>query len=206
MMGAVSVIAKFTLPGDTSQVAARLVDVAPDHTETLVDRGLWRPATGGPTKQVFQLHPNGWTFAAGHAPKLELIASDAADAGGLTSYGRRSDDQQAVTVSNLEVRIPVLEKPARSTAWSRRRRRRFLPDGYDLAADFAALPTPKAEAGRQEDQGQGRQGDREGLLPGAFKACTDVKLSLKATGKRFQVGSAKLGQSTAARPPSWRSS
>ena len=111
MMGAVSVIADFTLPGDTSQVAARLVDVAPDNTETLVDRGLWRPATGGPTKQVFQLHPNGWTFAAGHAPKLELIASDAADAGGLTSYGRRSDDQQAVTVSNLEMRMPVLEKP-----------------------------------------------------------------------------------------------
>jgi hypothetical protein len=33
--------------------------------ETLVDRGLWRPATGGPKRQVFQLHPNGWTFAAG---------------------------------------------------------------------------------------------------------------------------------------------
>ena len=36
-----------------------MVDVAPDGQETLVDRGLWRPATGGPTKQVFQLHPNG---------------------------------------------------------------------------------------------------------------------------------------------------
>ena len=66
MMGAATVIADFTLPGDTSQVAARLLDVAPDGQETLVARGLWRPATGGPTKQVFQLHPNGWTFAEGH--------------------------------------------------------------------------------------------------------------------------------------------
>ena len=48
MMGAVSVIAEFTLPGDTSQVAARLLDVAPDGTETLVDRGLWRPADRRP--------------------------------------------------------------------------------------------------------------------------------------------------------------
>ncbi len=48
MLGSATVIADFTLPGDTSQVAARLLDVAPDGQETLVSRGLWRPATGGP--------------------------------------------------------------------------------------------------------------------------------------------------------------
>ena len=48
MLGSPTVVADFTLPGDTSQVAARLLDVAPDGQETLVSRGLWRPATGGP--------------------------------------------------------------------------------------------------------------------------------------------------------------
>ncbi len=77
LIGSPTVIAKFTLPGDTSQVAARLLDVGPDGQETLVARGLWRPATGGPTEQVFQLHPNGWKFAEGHVPKLELLPADA---------------------------------------------------------------------------------------------------------------------------------
>ena len=39
LMGSPTVIANFTLPGDTSQVAARLLDVAPDGQETLVARG-----------------------------------------------------------------------------------------------------------------------------------------------------------------------
>ena len=195
MMGAVSVIADFTLPGDTSQVAARLVDVAPDNTETLVDRGLWRPATGGPTQQVFQLHPNGWTFAAGHAPKLELIASDAADAGGLTSYGRRSDDQQAVTVSNLEMRMPVLEKPGALDGLVKAPAPKVLPDGYDLAAEFAALPSPKAKLAGKKLKVKGGKAIAKVSCPAAFEACTDVKLSLKATGKKkFSVGSAKLGK------------
>ena len=74
MLGSATVIAKFTLPGNTSQVAARLLDVAPDGQETLVARGLWRPQTGGPTKQVFQLYPNGWTFAAGHVAEARAVA------------------------------------------------------------------------------------------------------------------------------------
>ncbi len=88
LLGAATVIAKFTLPGDTSQVAARLLDVAPDGQETLVARGLWRPATGGPTKQVFQLHPNGWTFAEGHVAKLELLPADT-NPGITGGYGGR---------------------------------------------------------------------------------------------------------------------
>ncbi len=84
MMGSATVIAKFTLAGETSQVAARLLDVAPDGTEMLVDRGLWRPANGGPTKQVFQLHPNGWTFACrarakARADRLRLRLGPALD-------------------------------------------------------------------------------------------------------------------------------
>jgi hypothetical protein len=133
------VIAKFTLPGDTSQVAARLLDVGPDGQETLVARGLWRPATGGPTKQVFQLHPNGWTFATGHVPKLELLPADTNP--GLTGgYGRASNEQQPVTVKQLELRLPVREKPGSLDGQVGAAAKRFLPDGEQLAADFAALP------------------------------------------------------------------
>jgi hypothetical protein len=138
LLGATTVIADFTLPGDTSQVAARLLDVAPDGTETLVARGLWRPATGGPTRQVFQLHPNGWTFAAGHVPKLELLAADA-DGAPLANYGRPSNDQQPVTVSKLELRLPVVERPGADDGLVRSPAPKLVPAGSKLAADFAAL-------------------------------------------------------------------
>jgi hypothetical protein len=136
LLGAATVIAAFTLPGDTSQVAARLLDVAPNGTETLVARGLWRPATGGPARQVFQLHPNGWTFAAGHVPKLELLAADAASAA-LANYGRPSDDQQPVTVSRLKLRLPVVERPGADGGLVRTPARKLVPKGSRLARDFA---------------------------------------------------------------------
>jgi len=142
LLGAATVIADFTLPGDTSQVAARLLDVAPDGTETLVARGLWRPATGGPTRQVFQLHPNGWSFAAGHVPKLELLAADA-DSAPLANYGRPSNDQQPITVSKLELRIPVVERPGAEDGLVREPAPKVVPPGYELAADFAALERHK---------------------------------------------------------------
>jgi hypothetical protein len=136
LLGAPTVLADFTLPGDTSQVAARLLDVAPDGTETLVARGLWRPATGGPKRQVFQLHPNGWTFAAGHVPKLELLAADAGGSA-LQNYGRPSDGQQPVTVSRLELRIPVVDRPGAGGGIVRKPAPKVLPPGTRLAADFA---------------------------------------------------------------------
>jgi hypothetical protein len=135
LLGAPTVVADFTLPGDTSQVAARLLDVAPDGTETLVDRGLWRPATGGPKRQVFQLHPNGWTFAAGHVPKLELLAADA-DGSALANYGRPSNGQQPVTVSKLELRIPVVERPGAAGGLVRHPAPKVVPYGSKLAADW----------------------------------------------------------------------
>jgi len=81
----------------------------PDGTETLVARQLFRPAVGS-SKQVFQLHPTGHLFAPGHVAKLELLPSDSHGAlvGG---YGRASNGQGPVTVSGLELRLPVLEGP-----------------------------------------------------------------------------------------------
>jgi fermentation-respiration switch protein FrsA (DUF1100 family) len=100
LLGSPTVIADIEAPSPTSQVAARLVDVAPDGKQTLVARGLYRPDAEG--RQVFQLHANGWRFADGHVPKLELLPNDA-------PYSRPSNGQGPVTISNLDLRLPVRE-------------------------------------------------------------------------------------------------
>ncbi|MDX6583508.1 MAG: type transport system ATP-binding protein [Solirubrobacterales bacterium] len=125
LMGAPTVVASVAATTPTSQVAARLLDVAPNGDETLVARSLYRP-TGEP-KQVFQLHPNGWHFDQGHIPKLELLPAD-------SPYGRASNGQGQVTVSDLELRLPVLESPGTGPAKSPAAK--VLPPGYELAIDY----------------------------------------------------------------------
>ena len=177
LMGAASVIADFTLPGDNSQVAARLFDVGPDGQETLVSRGLWRPATGGPTKQVFQLHPNGWTFAEGHVPKLELLPDDSNPAL-LGGYGRASNDQQPVQVANLQLRLPVIEKPGSFDGLVGVAAKRFLPAGYELAADFAALKTPAPKLVKNKVKRKGSKLVGKLKCPSDFAACHQLKVML----------------------------
>jgi predicted acyl esterase len=129
LMGFPTVIADINSVGPNSQVAARLLDVAPDGTETLVARALYRPDVNSgplPTRQVFQLHADGWKFAAGHVAKLELLPND-------TPYGRVSNGQLPVTVSNLELRLPVLENPGGVV---KRPAAKVVPAGYTLARDF----------------------------------------------------------------------
>src|SRR4029453_3033573 len=90
-----------------AQVAARLWDVAPDGTQALVTHALYRPRIDGSAEDVFQLHPNAWRFRAGHIAKLELL-------GQSSPYGRASSGDFAVTVTKLELRLPVLESPGGS--------------------------------------------------------------------------------------------
>jgi hypothetical protein len=108
LMGSPTVIANITPASPTSQIAARLLDVAPSGDATLVARGSWRPGTG---KQVFQLHPNGYKFAEGHIPKLELLPVDA-------PYGRPSNGQAPISVEKLKLRLPVLQRRAQEPASS----------------------------------------------------------------------------------------
>src|SRR5262249_7123588 len=65
---------------------------------------FYRPRTDNAARQVFQLHPNGWTFAPGHIAKLELLGQSA-------PFGRPSNGSFTVRVSNLELRLPVLDEP-----------------------------------------------------------------------------------------------
>ncbi len=102
LLGSPTVIADLQWSGNFPHVIGRLWDVAPDGTQTLVARGVYRPVAFG--RQVFQLHPNGWKFAAGHQAKLELLGKDA-------PYSRASNGTFSVQVSNIDFRLPVADKP-----------------------------------------------------------------------------------------------
>ncbi len=142
LMGSPTVVADINSPSPTSQVATRLLDVDPvSGNETLVARGLYRPEISSgteATRQVFQLHPNGWKFAAGHIAKLEMLPAD-------QPYGRNSNGQGPVTVSNLELRLPVLESPGALSGLVDDPAPKVVPGGYQLSADYLAsgYPRPK---------------------------------------------------------------
>ena len=106
LLGSPTVIANLAVTGQYPFIAARLWDVDPStNTETLVARAVYRIASPAPSGlQVFQLHPGAWHFAAGHIPKLELLGQD-------SPYVRTSNGQFSISVSNLQLRLPVHEVP-----------------------------------------------------------------------------------------------
>lgn len=106
LMGLPTVQADIVTTGVSGQLDSRLWDVAPDGKQTLVSRGAYRLTDNQTGKQVvFQLHGNGWHFAAGHVAKLELLGADA-------PYLRASNSQFQVEVSNVVIELPTLDSPA----------------------------------------------------------------------------------------------
>ena len=106
LLGSPTVVATLSVTGQFPEIASRLWDVDPaTNSETLVARGIYRVASGG--RQVFQLHPGAWHFAAGHIAKLELLGQDA-------PYARASNGQFAIAVSGLQLRLPVHDAPGSS--------------------------------------------------------------------------------------------
>lgn len=138
LLGAPAISARLTVDGSAAQLAGRLWDVAPDGTQTLVARGLYRPVAGA---QSWELFPGGWHFAAGHRAKLELTGSDA-------PFGRASNGTFTVTVERLEVRLPVRE---RTGAAGNRLRVRMRCRGRRVRVRVAApgLERVRLRAGRR---------------------------------------------------------
>jgi hypothetical protein len=102
LLGAPRISARLAVVGAApadAQVDARLWDVF-HGTETLVARGTLRPS--GAATDTWELHPNGWRFAPGHVPKLELLSSDA-------PYARPSNASFSVDVQDLDLRLPIRE-------------------------------------------------------------------------------------------------
>jgi dienelactone hydrolase len=110
LLGSPTVIANLNVTGRFPIIAARLWDVNPSTgNQTLVARGVYRLDSSAPDGlQVFQLHPGAWHFAAGHLPKLELLGQD-------SPYVRSSNGQFSISVSDLQLRLPVHEAPGTVT-------------------------------------------------------------------------------------------
>jgi hypothetical protein len=106
LLGSPTVIADLNVTGKFAYIAARLFDVDPaTNTESLVARGVYRIDSNAPDGlQVFQLHPGAWHVAAGHVSKLELLGQDA-------PYVRPSNGVFSISVSDLQLRLPVDEVP-----------------------------------------------------------------------------------------------
>jgi hypothetical protein len=137
LLGSPTIVADINNPlGQSSEVAARLLDIDPGGNATLVARGLYRPDVNvgpDPTEQVFQLHPDAYTFAAGHTAKLELLPND-------SPYGRTSNAQVPITISNVELRLPTLETPGSLGGLVQAPATKVVPSGYQLARDFLTGP------------------------------------------------------------------
>lgn len=104
LMGSPTVRADLNVSGVHAYIAARLVDVDPEtNTKVLIARGLYRIDPDQPNgRQTFQLYANGWHFAPGHIPRLELLGQD-------PPFSRPANGVFSIEVSNLELRLPVLE-------------------------------------------------------------------------------------------------
>jgi hypothetical protein len=124
VLGSPTVVARIAASGPAAQLDARLWDVAPDGSQTLMARLAYRPRLDDSRPQVFQLHPTGWRVAAGHVVKLELLGAD-------EPYVRASNGAFNLTVSDLELRLPVRERP-RSARAVRRPARLLSRDGAPL--------------------------------------------------------------------------
>jgi Acetyl xylan esterase (AXE1)/X-Pro dipeptidyl-peptidase C-terminal non-catalytic domain len=138
LAGSPTIVATFTTAGANDFVAARLYDVD-GAAQRLIARGVLRPLGpgAGPTRQVFQLHPQAWAVEPGHALKLELLSQDA-------PYLRTSSaaaPQQSVQVSDLQLRLPVIAAPGTDLGNGvavAAPAAKVVPRGYKLAAGWPA--------------------------------------------------------------------
>jgi hypothetical protein len=75
----------------------------PDGQQLLVSRGAYRLRDDQTGRVTFQLHGNGWCFAPGHRPKLELLGKD-------EPFLRPSNGAFSVRVSDVGVVLPTAER------------------------------------------------------------------------------------------------
>ncbi len=104
LMGFPTIVARYAITGTFPEIAARLWDVGPDAMQALVSQGFYRPDVASAALQPFQIPANGWRLVAGHRFKLELLGQSA-------PFGRASNGTFTVTVSDLDLRLPVAETP-----------------------------------------------------------------------------------------------
>jgi len=104
LMGRPTVTADVQTTGANGQLVSRLWDVAPGGTQVLIARGVYRLTDNQRGRITFQLSGNGYRFAPGHAPRLQLLGRDA-------PAFRASNGSLSVRVANVRAVLPVAERP-----------------------------------------------------------------------------------------------
>ncbi len=100
MLGLPTVSAHVVESGSYGEIAARLWDVLPSGEQRLISRGVYRLDEGEDGIVTFQLHGNGYRFAAGDTVKLQLLGRDA-------PYYRASNGVFSVEASDVTVTLPT---------------------------------------------------------------------------------------------------
>jgi pimeloyl-ACP methyl ester carboxylesterase len=113
LLGLPTVRATIATTGPFGQLDSRLWDVSPEGRQRLISRGAYRLRDDQSGRVTFQLHGNGWCFAPGHRPKLELLGKD-------EPFLRPSNGAFAVQVSQVDVQLPIAERDQGGCARSRR--------------------------------------------------------------------------------------
>ncbi len=114
MIGSPTIVAHLdpSVEGDNAYpfIAAHLLVIgAGGSSERLLARQTYRPVAAG--RQVFQLYPQAYTFRPGDVIKLELAGQD-------TPYSQPDTSVGSIQVSDLQLRLPVVEKPNCTTILS----------------------------------------------------------------------------------------
>ena len=122
MIGSPTIQAKIAITGQFPLLTGRLLDVAPDGSQTLVARNVFRPADGA-TSLVWQLNANAWQFAKGHRPRFEVLGRD-------VPYMRASNGTFSIALSNAKIWLPTREKKGNGI---RKARKLPLPAGAKRA-------------------------------------------------------------------------
>jgi len=104
MVGTSSLTVDFTVAGGGSspfQLNARIYDLAPDGTQTMVDRGT-RSFTQAAGPLTFDVHGNGWRFAKDHKIRIELAQDD-------DPYIKSSTVPSSAVITGISLAVPIRE-------------------------------------------------------------------------------------------------
>jgi ABC-2 type transport system ATP-binding protein len=87
--------------GTDAEINARLWDVAPDGSATLVTRAAYRwTGSAGATSIGYALQGSGWTFLAGHQLRLQVTQNDA-------PYLRLDNYPSSVSYASMKLTLPT---------------------------------------------------------------------------------------------------
>jgi predicted acyl esterase len=86
------------VPAIDAEINARLWDIGPDSTATLVTRGAFRWTAGSTI--AYALQGNGWVFQSGHSLRIQVTQNDA-------PYLRLDNYASVINYSFMQLTLPT---------------------------------------------------------------------------------------------------